>query len=158
ETRRRTHRGNCGQAAMRAVKLGEGFNIDITQTVSIGNHHSSLADQPSQTQNAPAGHCLQTGVDQTYAPINTIRADHIAGTALQVYKIVVVMGKKTVELFLYHFAFISAAHQEVLVPITGLNLHDVPENRLPADFDHWLGPDQCLLSKPSSTPSGQNNY
>jgi hypothetical protein len=38
-----------------------------------------------------------------------------------------------------------------------VNLHDVPDDRLAADFDHRLGPHRGFLGNPGSETSGQNN-
>src|SRR6185369_13027250 len=48
------------------------------------------------------------------------------------------MQKIISEILLDDVAFISAADHEIIDTVCGIDLHDVPQNRFPADFDHWL--------------------
>ena len=42
-------------------------------------------------------------------------------------------------------------------PIMGIALHDVPENRPPADFDHGFGAELGLFAEARSQPAAQND-
>src|SRR4030095_8292416 len=94
ETRRRAYRGDRGQPAMPAVKLDERGDINITQTISVCRHKGFIADKLYEEQNPPTGHRLRARVDQSNAPVNAVRVDHLARAALQIDEIVTVMRKE----------------------------------------------------------------
>ena len=49
------------------------------------------------------------------------------------------------KVFLYYIALIAATDHEIIDAMGRENFHDVPQNRLAADFDHWLGLEMGLL-------------
>src|SRR6185437_10776378 len=61
------------------------------------------------------------------------------------------------EILLDDIALVSQAHDEVVDAVVGIDLHDVPEDGPAADFDHRLGPDGCLFTKPSAQTTGEDN-
>ena len=61
------------------------------------------------------------------------------------------------EVLLDHVAAIAQAEDEVAEAVVGVDLHDVPEDRPPADLDHRLGPELGLLSQPGSDATAQDH-
>jgi len=59
------------------------------------------------------------------------------------------------EILLDHIALVAAAHDEIVDAMTGIDLHDVPKDRLAADFDHWLGLDACFFGNTCTEPTGE---
>jgi hypothetical protein len=41
-----------------------------------------------------------------------------------------------VKVLLDHLALVTASEQEILIAVVGIDVHDVPEDRLAADLDH----------------------
>src|SRR5665648_279752 len=54
-------------------------------------------------------------------------------------------------------ALVSRAHHELLVPVVGEELHDVPQHRLAADFHHWLGTVRGLFTEARAETSSQKH-
>jgi hypothetical protein len=52
---------------------------------------------------------------------------------------------------------IAKADDEVVEAEVAVDLHDVPDDRLAADFDHGLGPHHGFLGNPGSETTGQND-
>ena len=50
------------------------------------------------------------------------------------------------------------AHERLAIvdPESGINLHDMPKDRIRPDLHHWLGLDAAFLTDPCSKPSCQN--
>ena len=46
-----------------------------------------------------------------------------------------------------HLTEISQRNHKFFIPIRGINIHDVPKDRLPADFDHRFGFDRCFFGE-----------
>src|SRR5438105_3550954 len=61
------------------------------------------------------------------------------------------------EVFLDHVAPVAEADHEVFDAVLRIDLHDVPENRLPADLDHRLGTDYGLLTQARAEPPGEDH-
>ena len=55
------------------------------------------------------------------------------------------MKKVVSKIFLDHIALVSAADNEVIDTVVAVDLKDVPENWLPADFYHRLWPQMGFL-------------
>src|ERR1700686_1762396 len=52
---------------------------------------------------------------------------------------------------------ISAADHEIMHPVGGVDLHDMPKNGLPSDFNHRLWPEIALLTDPGAHASCKNH-
>ena len=61
------------------------------------------------------------------------------------------------EIFLYHLAFITAADDKLLKTITGIQLHDMPDNRHSADFNHRFRTELGFFSNPRSLSPGKDD-
>src|ERR1051326_2975386 len=59
------------------------------------------------------------------------------------------------EVLLDHVSFVSTADDEIANPIMGIDFHDVPENRLPAYFDHRFRLEVRLFRDSSPESSGE---
>jgi hypothetical protein len=71
---------------------------------------------------------------------------HIAGVQ-------VVIGEELLD----DVALVPQADHELVDPMRRVDLHDVPENRPPADLDHRLGPRLGLFTDAGSKPSGEDD-
>jgi hypothetical protein len=61
------------------------------------------------------------------------------------------------EVFLDHETLISAADNEIIQSVCGIYFHDMPEDRLAADFDHGLGPIIGFFGEPSPHTTCEDN-
>ena len=59
------------------------------------------------------------------------------------------------EVFLDDVALIATAHDEIVDAVVGVELHDVPQNRPPADLNHGFGPDRGFLTEARAQATGQ---
>ena len=57
------------------------------------------------------------------------------------------------EVFLDHVAPVSQAKHEVAESVMRVHLHDVPQDRTPADFDQRLGTEFRLFAKTRAQPA-----
>ena len=56
-------------------------------------------------------------------------------------------------------ALVAERDHELVEPVLGVVLHDVPEDRPPADLDHRLRPELGLLGQPGAlTPGEDHNF
>lgn len=67
----------------------------------------------------------------------------------------IIVVKKEV---LDHLAFVTEGDDELLEAVAGIGPHDMPENRIASNLDHWLGPHRCLFSQPRAESASKNNY
>src|ERR1700755_2247697 len=56
------------------------------------------------------------------------------------------------------FFFVTKRNGEFVHAIGIVVFHDVPNDRLSADLDQWLGPLRSLLGKSGSEPSSQDSH
>ena len=61
------------------------------------------------------------------------------------------------EVVLHDLGLVAERHHEFLEAVGGVELHDVPENRMLADLDHRLGDPDCLLREPGAEAAGEND-
>src|SRR5678815_1961145 len=67
------------------------------------------------------------------------------------------MYEVVVKVLLDQLALVAASYQEVLASIVDINIHDVPQDRLPAYFHHWLRTVTRLFGK-AGTPATCKNH
>jgi len=58
------------------------------------------------------------------------------------------------EVFLDDIALVSGADDEVIDAMGAVDLEDVPEDRLTADFDHGFGTGGCFFGEAGAKASG----
>ena len=61
-----------------------------------------------------------------------------------------------VEIILNHFTFIAERENKFMMPIMGINFHDMPENRSVADIHHGLGPVFGFFPEPGAKSSAKD--
>src|SRR3712207_7472787 len=58
---------------------------------------------------------------------------------------------------LFPYTTLFRSDDELVDALAGVELHDVPEDRLAADLDHRLGPGGGLLAQPRAEAAGQDD-
>ena len=153
----RLHRGHGRVGALVAVKRDESRHVHIRDAVAVGEAEVLVANIRQDTLQAPPGHRLLAGVHQRHPPRLGLRAMdlHVALRQVEgdVARVQVVVG----EVLLDQVALVAEADHELLDPMGGVDLHDVPEHRLAADLDHWLGTHSGLLAESRAETAGQDH-
>src|SRR5260221_14454834 len=63
---------------------------------------------------------------------------------------------KLQEKVLHHLSFLTERHHELFEAVGGVELHDVPENRMLADLYHRLGNSDCSFGVTGAKASGED--
>src|SRR5690606_41736035 len=79
------------------------------------------------------------------------------GAGLEVDGDVVVDGVVVEEVVLDDLAFVAERDDELVDPACFEDLHDVPQDRLAAYFDHRLGPESRLFREPGTESACQDH-
>src|SRR5215469_12167715 len=129
--------------------------IDIAQSVSVGHkegvfivHVGSNLFQPSSR----AG--LIAGVNKGDFPWLCDALMNLHSIRLHVECHVRHMQEIVRKVFLDHVALVSATNNEVVDPMVGIQLQDMPQNRAAADLNHRFGADGSLLTEARSKSAG----
>src|SRR5437879_4606646 len=129
------------------MEMDERSDIYGCQPVPVGHHKSFVPNEILEAAKTSSGQSVQAGIDESDLPIRSDRIHDLARAILQIDHQIAVMKHIVQKILFNHFPFITARHQEVFVAVTRVNVHDVPKNRLPADFHHGLGAKSGLLGQ-----------
>src|SRR5688572_27415549 len=139
ETAWRLNGGNRGKALLRAMKLHEGADIHIRDTVAVSEAKGIAVQKMTYAPQTPARGRGLASVHQRYLPRFGAVLKHLHSIAADVERhighVQVVIGKVLLE----HVTLVAAADDEVTQTMTGIDLHDVPQDGPPADFNHRFG-------------------
>ena len=142
EARQRADRGHGGEAAVRLVERQQRREVDVGQAVAVGDHAPLVADVLLDPLHAPTRHGALAGVGHGDLPaVLLVRAvvgqlGRLAEPDGEVVGAALVVEEEVLD----HLAPVAGAHDEVRDAVVGEALHDVPQDRPPADLDHGLGP------------------
>ena len=82
-------------------------------------------------------------------------AMHFHGVVLHVERDIRHVQEIVREILLDQITAVPKAHHEVVYPVPGINLHDVPEDRLAAYLDHRLRAQVRFFADPRTQPARQ---
>src|SRR4051794_9156941 len=157
EATARLHGGDGGERAAGAVVPDERGDVDVGDAVAVGEAERLVAYVGQDALQAPAGHRLLARLDERDPPRLRRRVVdlHLARAEVEGH----VRGVQRVvrEPLLDDVALVAEAHDEVVDPGGGVDLHDVPEDRLAADLDHRLRPQRRLLAEPRAEAAGEDH-
>ncbi len=138
------------------MELDQLGDIDVADAVAVGEHERLGADVLGQALHPAPGLRVRTGIQQMDHPVFAVTAvgRDLAGIQLdgQAARPVVVVEEVVLDLL----ALVAQGDDEFLVALSGIDAHDVPQDRLAADLDHRLGPDGRLFGEPCSQPAGKD--
>lgn len=155
---RRLHRGHRCLAAMLLVEGNQRRDIDIAQPVTIGEaERLSVPKVLPDTPQPPPGHGGLAGIDQRHLPWFGLAAVHLHFVGLHVKGHVRHVQEVIGKVLLDDIPFVTAADDEVMDAMMGIELHDVPENRPAADLDHGLGPKVSFFGDAGSVATGEDD-
>src|SRR5262245_3230465 len=158
KTGRGAHRCEGAPFSVALVKGEQPVDVHVGNTVAVGEHESGVADQVLDALHAAGGGGVQAGVDQIdgpVAPVPVAVPHDVAGA--EVYGQVAAQPRVLHDVALDVLALVTQADHELLQPVSGVILHDVPQDRAAADVDHPLGPDVRFLGETCAHSAGKNN-
>ena len=154
----RLHRSDGRQLAVRAVERDQRADIDIGHAVAVGEAERLFAAHVvGHSAQAPAGHRIVAGVHERDAPRLGLALVHLHRVVGDVEGDIGHVQKVVGEIFLDDVALVAAADHEVVNAVSRVRLHDVPQDRPPADLDHRLGFQVRLFGNPRSEPAREND-
>jgi hypothetical protein len=129
----------------RDVHVGDAVAVGETEVAVV--HVSEHSPEPS------TGHRLVAGVDESYSPRLRRALVDLHLVPRDVEGDVAHMKEVIREVFPDEIALVAEAEHEVVDPVGGVALHDVPENRFPTDLDHRFRPEMGLLAESRANPA-----
>ena len=136
------------------MRIDQVMNIDITDTIAISQHKRLIANIFLYALDACAGLRIQPRINECHFPWFRYIVVHRHAIALckiegDVRGVQIVVSK----VFLDHIAFITKANDKFMKAVVGVDLHNMPEDRFPPDFNHrlWSGHRLFADSRAAST-------
>lgn len=149
--------GECGELAVLLMEGDQGGDVDVADAVAIGEAEVVAIEVGPDALESAAGHGLLAGVDEGDTPgLGVLLMDlHAVGAQVEgdVGHVQEVVG----EVLLDHVALVAAADDEVIDAVGGVELHDVPKDRLAADLHHGLGLEIGLLGQACAEATGKDD-
>jgi hypothetical protein len=128
------------------VELQQARDVDVGDAVAVGEHERVVADPLAHSSHAPSRLGIGAGVDQVDDPILGRRRVGLEPAGAEIHGHVgrerVVVG----EVLLDHRAEVAEGDDELVVALRRVDVHDVPDHRVPADLDEGLRLDVRLLA------------
>ena len=137
----------------------DGFSdVDVADAVAIGEAEGLFfLDVVADTAQAAARHGVVAGVDEGDAPGFGAFVVHFHAVVAHVEGDVGHVQEVVGEVLLDHVALVAAADHEVVDAVGGVHFHDVPQDRLAADFDHGLGARAGFFAESSAQATGEDD-
>ena len=142
---------------MLAVELDGGGDVDVAHAVAIRAKEGIALHIFGGALDAATRHRILTRLDQRHRPGLGLVAVDLHLVRAQVERHVRTRDGVFVEVLLDDVALVAAADHEVIDAVRGIDLHDVPENGLPADLDHRLGAYRAFFADPGAEAAGKND-
>src|ERR1017187_3208826 len=137
---------------MKSDFLGD---VDVGNPIAIGEAKVPLVPDVWQyALEASTGHGGIPGIDYGHLPGLGMPLPNVHGVVFHVEGNIRRVQEVVGEVLLDDIAPVTAADDELVHAVSGIDLHDVPENRLSADFDHRLWFEISLLGNPRPEATG----
>lgn len=145
---------NCGEGgklAMRLVKSKQFAEVYVPHAIAVGETEALFVlDILLYPLQSAACHGLYAGINQGYVPRFCVPSMNLHLVVLDIERDVRRVQEIIGEIFLDEIALVPAANYEIIDPMRGVNLHDMPQDRHATNLDHRLGFDDCLFTKTGS--------
>ena len=140
---------------MEGDQLGD---VDVADAVAIGQAEGVVAlNVLGHALEAPTGHGALSSVHQGHTPGFGATLVHVHGVLAHVESDIRHIEKVVGEVLLDLVALVAAADHKIIDSVGGINLHDVPKDRLATDFHHGFRLGVGLLGYPGAKAAGQND-
>ena len=140
---------------MKTYGIGD---IDVADSVAVCEQKGLVPYIFLNPLDAAARHGIQPRFGQGYLPglriIVVIRIFVRFQIDRHIRLIEIIVGEKTLD----DIALISQTHNKIVESVMGIFLHDMPQNRLSANFDHRLGFQMRFFADPRSESPCKNHY
>ena len=136
EARGRAHRRHRRELPVVAVELDQARDVDVGDAVPVRHEKGAVANPGREALDAPPGLGRDPGVDQVDEPVFPAPLVRLETAGAQVDAEAAAQIHVVQEVHLDDLALVAERQQELSDPVVGVALHDVPEDRPPADLDH----------------------
>src|ERR1017187_5501613 len=151
--------GHRSDLAVAFVKVQQAADIDVAQTVAIGEQEGVAVYILLNLGEASAGLAIQAGIGQGHAEslfgVMAMAAD--LRTSPQVHGEVVIHGLIVEEVLFDGVSFVAQAQDELAEAVVGVDLHDVPEDGAATHLHHGFRAEFGLLAETRSQATAQND-
>src|SRR6185369_9433157 len=155
----RTDSGHRRKLAMRMMKIDELPDVDISNAIAIGKTKRVVIPYVRQRPlDATARFGLGAGIDQRHPPRLRSLGMKIDLVVLEIDRDVGGVQEILREILLDQIPFVSKANHELIDAVRRVDLHDVPEHGMPADFHHRLWPHDCLFAQTATEATGEDHH
>ena len=115
-------------------------DIEVCDAVTVGKHEGLVVLEPLlHALQTPTCLGVQPGVNQVHFPGEVVSPVDNGLPCRQIDSEIVIDGIKVQKVFFNNFRLIPKRNDELMDAVRGIDVHDVPQNRLTADFHHRLG-------------------
>lgn len=137
------------------VKLNGVINITVSQTVSVSEEEVVILHVRQRARKTTTGLGVRAGIEQRHRPIFLIVMGMILylGFATELKRHVAGLPKVVAKKILDDLTLVTETEDELLMPVMGVGLHNVPKNRPAPDGHHRFGTILRLLTKPGTFPA-----
>jgi hypothetical protein len=148
--------GDRRQLAVRTVEVDQLVERDVGDPVAVGHHERPVAEMVASLHHPSGGLGALARLDEVDAPRFVVLVVADDRSVAQLHR--EVAGQRAVlrEVLLDVLTLVAERDDELVESAPAVGLHDVPEDRLPTDLDHRLGPDLGLLGQARAEAARQN--
>jgi hypothetical protein len=149
------------RAAAGLMPVQQRVQIDITDAVTVGQHERRRATEVGGGPADPrTGAAEQSGLREGDLPLllTVVVVEVLTMTVAHVQGEVGHLGLVVEEVALDQIALVAQAEDEAAVAVAAVQLHDVPEDGLPADVDERLRELLARLSEPRAHASAEDHH
>ena len=147
-----------GPTSMGLVELNQPVDIQVRHAVAVSQHEGFVPDVVPHALDPSAGHCVQPGIH--YGDFPGLGGVVVDGQIVPSVSEVVcnVRGVQEIvrEIFFDDVLLIACANNEFVVAVMTVQLHDVPENGLAAQFHHRLWLELAFFADAGSIAAGED--
>ena len=141
KTSRREYGTYCCKFTLCMVESDFGSDVDVGDSVTIGEAKGFVWFEIfCHAFKTTSGSSIFTGVYKGYFPWLCIMLVDLHAVVLHVERYVGHVKKIVGKVFFNDISFVAAAYNKVVYAVSGVELHDVPEDWFASYFDHgfWL--------------------
>jgi len=146
--------GQSGEPTLLPMKSHQVLDIKVTHAIAVGKAEGPVTEMVAHTLQTASRHRRFASIDQSNFPgLDAVGQEvhlsflHLEGHIGHVQDVIR-------EILFNDMTFITAAYNEFIDPMEGLQLHDVPQDRFPADLDHRLWFDEGFLAQSGAKTPG----
>src|ERR1035437_5270187 len=149
-----------GQLPVTLVELQQFSDVHVADAVAIGQHEEIFTNILLNPLHPSARHRVLPGIDERNLKVLFAMDVFVLnlGVPAEADGEIVVHRLVVQEIVLNHVAAVSEAEHKISKTIVCIQLHDVPQDRTPADFYQGLGPIFSFLAQARTEPSAQHHY